>query len=129
MDSRDSRDEREAYLAYEKGKEQAEASGLDALLRDVKITAGDAVDDVKDTVDGGVDEVDKDLTGAAKTVERDVESTTDDIKNELKADVGIGNSKASRFDEAASGKGLTDNIKEPDKDEEVYVSRKRARYQ
>ncbi len=125
----DSRDEREKYLAYEKGKEQAEASGLNALMRDVEITAGDMADDVKETVDKGVDEVDKDMTGAAKKVERDAESAADDVKTELKNDIGIGNAKGSRFDEAASGKGLTDNIKEPDKDEEVYVSRKRARYQ
>ena len=122
-------DEQEKYLEYQKGKEQAEASGINALIRDIEITNEKAVEGVKDTGDRIVDEVDDDVSEAFDKVGKDTKDTVKDVKNSIKQDVGIGNAKSSRFDDAAAGKGLTDNIKEPEKDDDIYVSRKRARYQ
>lgn len=122
-------DEQEKYLEYQKGKEQAEASGINALMRDVEITSEKAVEGVKDTGDRMVDEVDDDVSEAFDKVGKDTKDTVKDVKDSIKHDVGIGNAKSSRFDDAAAGKGLTDNIKEPEKDDDIYVSRKRARYQ
>ena len=121
--------EQEKYLEYQKGKEQAEASGINALMRDVELTSEKAVEGVKDTGDRVVDDVDDDVSGIFDKVGKDTKDTAADIKNSIKQDTGIGNAKSSRFDDAAAGKGLTDNIKEPEKDEDIYVSRKRARYQ
>lgn len=122
-------DEQEKYLEYQKGKEQAEASGINALMRDIEITNEKAVEGVKDVGDRMVDEVDDDVSEAFDKVGKDTKDTVKDVKNSIKQDVGIGNAKSSRFDDAAAGKGLTDNIKEPEKDDDIYVSRKRARYQ
>lgn len=123
--------EQEKYLEYQKGKEQAEASGINALVRDVELTSEKAVEGVKDTGDRMVDEVDDDVSNAFDKVGKDTKDTVKDVKDSVKQDIGIGNAKSSRFDTAASGKGLTDNIKESgsEKDDEIYVSRKRARYQ
>lgn len=122
-------DEQEKYLEYQKGKEQAEASGINALMRDVEITGEKAVEGAKDAGDRVVDTVDDDVTEAFDKVGKDAKDTVADVKNSVKQDIGIGNAKSSRFDKAASGEGLTDNIKEPEKDDDFYVSRKRARYQ
>lgn len=122
-------DEQEKYLEYQKGKEQAEASGINALLRDVEITSEKTVKGAKDAGDMMVDEVDDDVSTTFDKVGKDTKDTVQDVKNSVKQDVGIGNAKSSRFDKAASGEGLTDNIKEPEKDDDIYVSRKRQRYQ
>lgn len=122
-------DEQEKYLEYQKGKEQAEASGINALLRDVEITSEKTVEGAKDAGDMMVDEVDDDVSTTFDKVGKDTKDTVQDVKNSVKQDVGIGNAKSSRFDKAASGEGLTDNIKEPEKDDDIYVSRKRQRYQ
>lgn len=122
-------DEREKYLEYQEGKRQAEASGINALTRDIELTTQSMSHGVKDALDRGVDDLDRDISTSADKIAKDVKDTGVGIKDEIKQDVGIGNAKSTRFDEAASGKGLTDNIKEPDKDEEIYTSRKRARYQ
>lgn len=122
-------DEQEKYLEYQKGKEQAEASGINALLRDVEITSEKTVEGAKDAGDMMVDEVDDDVSATFDKVGKDTKDTVQDVKNSVKQDVGIGNAKSSRFDKAASGEGLTDNIKEPEKDDDIYVSRKRQRYQ
>jgi len=126
-------DEQEKYLEYQKGKEQAEASGINALMRDVELTGEKVANGAKDAGDRVVDEVDDDITAAADKLGKDTKNTVQDVKNSVKNDLGVGNSKSvpnsSRFDDAAAGKGLTDNIKEPEKDDEIYVSRKRQRYQ
>ena len=122
-------DEQEKYLEYQKGKEQAEASGINALMRDVEITGEKAVEGAKDAGDRVVDTVDDDVTEAFDKVGKDAKDTVADVKDSVKQDIGIGNAKSSRFDKAASGEGLTDNIKEPEKDDDFYMSRKRARYQ
>lgn len=126
-------DEREKYLEYQKGKEQAEASGINALMRDVELTGEKVANGAKDVGDRAVDEVDDDVTAAVNKFSKDTKDTVQDVKNSAKNDLGIGNAKStpksSRFDDAAAGKGLTDNIKEPEKDDEIYVSRKRQRYQ
>lgn len=122
-------DEREKYLEYQKGKEQAEASGINALMRDVELTGEKVANGAKDAGDRMVDEVDDDITGAAHKLQKDTNTVVKDVKDNVKQDLGIGNAKSSRFDDAAAGKGLTDNIKEPEKDDEIYVSRKRQRYQ
>lgn len=122
-------DEREKYLEYQEGKKQAEASGINALTRDMGLTAQSVARDAKAALDRGVDELDEDFSLTADQLHKDVKDAGTGIKNEIKQDTGLGNARSTRFDEAASGKGLTDNIKEPDKDEDIYVSRKRARYQ
>lgn len=122
-------DEREKYLEYQKGKEQAEASGINALMRDVELTSEKVANGAKDAGDRMVDEVDDDITGATHKLQKDTNTVVKDVKDNVKQDIGIGNAKSSRFDDAAAGKGLTDNIKEPEKDDEIYVSRKRQRYQ
>lgn len=122
-------DAREKYLEYQEGKKQAEASGINALTRDMGLTAQSVAKDTKAALDRGVDDVDDSISASFDQLSKDVKDAGKGIKDEVKQDVGIGNAKSTRFDEAASGKGLTDNIKEPDKDEEIYMSRKRARYQ
>lgn len=122
-------DERELYREYQEGKKQAEASGIDAVMRDMELTGKTAANEFKDALDRGVDDVDDSISASFDQLSKNVKDAGKGIKNEVKQDVGIGNAKSTRFDEAASGKGLTDNIKEPDKDEEIYMSRKRARYQ
>lgn len=133
-------DAQEKYLEYEKGKKQANATGLDALLRDVDITAEKTAQGAKNALDDGVDSLDDNVTTVAKRGEKDVKDTAGkvendakqavgDVKDNIKQDLGVGSGRSSRFDAAASGKDLTENIKEPDKDDEVYVSRKAARYQ
>ena len=122
-------DEQEMYLAYQKGKEQAEASGINALIRDVEITSEKAVKGAKDAGDNVVDNVDNDVTEVFDKVGKDAKNTVTDVKDSVKQDVGIGHARSSRFDKAASGEGLTDNIKEHEKDDDIYISSKRARYQ
>lgn len=122
-------DEREKYLEYQEGKRQAEASGINALTRDMELTAQSVSRGAKDALDRSVDDLDRDISDGANKIGKDIKDTGVGIKDEVKQDVGIGNAQSTRFDAAASGKGLTDNIKEPDKDDEIYVSRKRARYQ
>lgn len=122
-------DEREKYLQYQEGKKQAEASGINALTRDMGLTAQSVARDAKAALDRGVDDIDDDFSMAADQLHKDAKDAGTGIKNEIKQDTGLGNARSTRFDEAASGKGLTDNIKEPEKDDDFYVSRKRARYQ
>ena len=119
-------DEQEKYKEYQKGKEQSEATGINAIMRDVEITREYAERDVKNTGDKIVDNVDNDVTEVVEKTAKDVGNTAKDVKNNVKHDLGIGNAKASRFDEGAS---LADNNKEPEKEDDMYVSRKRARYQ
>ena len=118
--------EQEFYRKYQEGKKQSEASGIDALIRDVELTGEGAVEEAKYAVDKTVDEVDDDVTEMFEKARKDVDDSVKGVKNEIKQDVGIGNADKSRYDKADE---LVENIKEPEKDEEMYISRKRARYQ
>ena len=92
-------------------------SGIQALTQDTEYTTRRIVNDIDDSA-----------TQFAEDVEKDTKETATDIKNDIKQDVlGINPSKSSRFDSAASGKDLTDNIKEPDKSEPPMPG-KRNRY-
>lgn len=121
-------DEQELYREYQEGKKQAEASGLDALMRDMELTGKTAANGFKDALDRSVDDLDRDIGAGIDKIGEDIKNAGTGVKDEIKQDVGIGNARSTRFDAAASGKGLTDNIKPPEKDDEIYVSRKRARY-
>lgn len=88
--------ERELYEAAEEGKRRANASGIDALKRDL----GDVVQ------------------GAGKGVADTLQDVKKDIVKEDKP------SKASRFDNADK---LTENIREPEQDKDIYMSRKMRR--
>lgn len=121
----------EEALALKGEQKKAEATGLDKLKVDIESTGEKVTGGVKEAADNAVNEVDKDVSGAVKTAGKEVSDTIDKAKDEVKNDLGVGttgNNKASRFDEAASGK-MTENIKEPEKDEEIYMSRKMQRYQ
>lgn len=119
-------DEQEVYKTYQEGKKQAEASGIDALTRDIGRTGKNIAGDAKYAVDKTVDTVDDDVTEIVKKTGKDIDNTATGIKNEVKQDIGIGNAdKGSRYD---AGAELADKVKESEKDEDVYVSRKRARY-
>lgn len=118
--------EQEVYQKYQEGKKQAEASGIDALTRDIGKTGKLVADDAKYAVDKTVDNVDDDVTEIVEKTRDDVDAAAKGIKNEVKQDIGIGNAKSSRFDNVDD---LTANIKSPENNDDFYVSRKMARYQ
>lgn len=119
-------DKREMYEAVEQAKKDANASGIDALTRDVRRTSAAAVEGAKEAGDMIVNDIDDDLTEGAEKLQKDANDTVKSVKNSAKQDLGIGTRDPRRFDKADE---LAKNIKEPDKDEEIYTSRKRARYQ
>ena len=103
-------------------------SGIQALAQDTEYTTSRIVNDIDDSATQFAEDVEKDTKFVAGKIEKDTKETATDIKNDINQDVlGINPSKSSRFDSAASGKDLTDNIKEPDKSEPPMPG-KRNRY-
>ena len=120
------KDKQEVYEAYEQAKKDANASGIDALTRDVRKTGEGAVNGVKEAGDMAVNDIDDDITAGAEKLQKDANDAVKGVKNEAKRDLGVGTRDPRRFDSADK---LTENIKQPEKDDDFYVSRKRARYQ
>lgn len=119
-------EKQEVYEAVEQTKKDSNASGIDALTRDVRKTGEGAVEGVKEAGDMVVNDVDDDLTEGAEKIQKDINDTAKNAKNNVKQDLGVGTRDPRRFDKAEE---MAANIKESDKDEDFYVSRKRARYQ
>lgn len=121
------KEKQEVYDAVEQQKKDANASGIDALTRDLRKTGESTVAGAKEAVDMGINDIDDDITAGVEKLQKDINDTGKGIKNELKQDLGVGTTdkRTSRFDKAAE---LTENIKEPEKDDDIYVSRKRQKY-
>ena len=120
------KDKQEVYEAYEQAKKDANASGIDALTRDIRKTGEGAVNGVKEAGDMAINDIDDDLTAGAEKLQKDANDAVKNVKNGVKQDLGVGTRDPRRFDGVDK---LTENIKQPEKDDDIYVSRKRARYQ
>lgn len=116
----------EMYEAVEQAKKDANASGIDALTRDVRKTAEGTVAGAKEAGDKMVNDVDDEFTASVEKLQKDTNGVIKDTKNNVKQNLGVGTKDPSRY---AKADKLTENIKEASKDEEIYMSRKRARYQ
>lgn len=102
-------------------------SGIGALTQDLGYTTSHVINDVDDSVTQVVENVEDDVKKVSSKLETDVKNTMGSAKDSVKETLGVNLSKSSRFDDAASGKGLTDNIKEPDTSE-PYMPGRRNRY-
>lgn len=116
------KERQEVYEAYEHAKKDANATGIDALTRDVRRTGESAVEGAKQAGDMAVNDIDDELTAGAQKIQKDANDAVQNVKKET----GVGTRDPRRFDSAEK---LTENIKAPEKDDDIYVSRKRARYQ
>lgn len=120
------KERQEVYEAYEHAKKDANATGIDALTRDVRRTGESAVEGAKQAGDMAVNDIDDELTAGAQKIQKGANDAVQNVKNDVKKETGVGTRDPRRFDSAEK---LTENIKAPEKDDNIYVSRKRARYQ
>lgn len=112
--------------AVDRIKKDENASGIDALTRDIRKTGENIGAGAKEAADMAVNDVDDALTEGVEKIQKDVNDSVKSVKNGAKKDLGIGTTdKRERF---ANADKLTENIKEPEKDEEMYMSRKQRRY-
>lgn len=112
--------------AVDKAKKDENASGIDALTRDIRKTGENIGAGAKEATDMAVNDIDDSLTEGAQKIQKDVNDSVTLAKNDAKKDLGIGTTdKRDRF---ANADKLTENIKSPEKDDEIYMSRKQKRY-
>lgn len=124
--------------AVEQAKADNEASGINALMRDVRLSSEQMESEAKAAGSKFARDLETEAENGAQKLKQDARDTFDNAKASFKQSVGETVQDVRRvsggvcnLDRFAKADKLIEKIKEPEAeaDDELYVPRKRARYQ
>lgn len=124
--------------AVEQAKADNEASGINALMRDVRLSSEQMESEAKAAGSKFASDLETEVESGAQKLKQDARDTFDNAKASFKQSVGETvqdvrrvSSGVRSLDRFAKADKLVEKIKEPEAeaDDELYVPRKRARYQ